>query len=1197
MTFWNKFPKKTFVFILILIGVYGAGGYYGLPILARDHLPGLTSKWLGASVTIKDAAFNPLLISFQIMGLEVKENGNDQCLLAAEKVEAQVSLESIVQFAPVISKIHLERPEIDVKRLNDGSYSCFLGMKTSAKASKTTASESLNPTQVGLPEFILKNVTITNGSIDFEDQFIGADHQIENLTFTLPYLSTKVRSKNDKTGFNLSFALNQSNVDINVQGTFLSREPSILAWIKTGDVNLMDYSSYFPNLETITINQLKADTDVELLFIQKDEKPSLSLQGKINIKNLDLASPGQDTMFRFPELGIDISPSDILQPRINIAKAVISYPEFRLIKNPDGRLNLLSLFTQTEPEPSGAEVDPEDKEIVTPGFTFMMDQFEIKEGKLDFKDLTREKPFNKEVSSISVKLENLAWGQPGETSFTAKMNTDAQEQLETSGRFNIDAGSVTGLLNISGLNIQDYLVLFENTAYLDNIQGMLNLEAGISLEKLNEQPTGQIKLVSLSMEPLDIKDKKTNQSIIRLPKIVTTEGNIDLSNKMINTGKVSVSGGDLQIIREKTGTLNLTAAVLPQGNGADLQETRSEAGSEKQAWQWIVPEFSFGKTNVTFKDQTPSEPVDINIRNLEVMAENLIGNSDEKGTLSILADWNENGKINIQGPVSAGVKEAQLNVNLTKIDIPSVQPYFTDQVKVDVTNGDFQSQGTLNLGFQKTNQITAQFTGETSVTDFICLDKASSNEFLTAKSFFIAGLDVSALPLKVSAKNISLTDFYSRVLVDEKGRVNLNAIFSQEKEPKAGKKSMSAINGDESDQKTILPEIQIDSVTLQGGRIRFSDYLTQPNFNAEMKAVAGSVTGLSSEDKSRAKLHLKGVHGQSAPLEITGTINPFIEKKFADIGVSFKDIELTRFNPYAAKYLGYKIEKGKLILDLEYKINGNRLTSENRVRFDNFALGTKVESKDATSLPVSLAISLLKNKKGQINLDLPVTGELDDPDFSFAKVIFKMVGNLIVKVATSPFSILGSMFGGGEELEYLVYMPGEIELSVKSREKLDKLIKILKEKPSVKLEIQGIADADAEMGVLRQKGFDELIKAEKIKQMLASGTAPVKLNDVSISPEEMPVYVYLAYTKADFPKPRNKDGTEKQISAEEKKKLLMTHIPVDKETIRALSIQRAEKIKTSIMNDPKIHKERLYMLEPIEGQKNKTGSRVKFSLR
>ena len=365
-----------------------------------------------------------------------------------------------------------------------------------------------------------------------------------------------------------------------------------------------------------------------------------------------------------------------------------------------------------------------------------------------------------------------------------------------------------------------------------------------------------------------------------------------------------------------------------------------------------------------------------------------------------------------------------------------------------------------------------------------------------------------------------------------------------------------------------------------------------------MKEIAGSLTGLSSKDQSRAKLHLQGVHGASSPLEILGTVNLLAEKKFAEINVSFKDIELSNFTPYASKYLGYKIEKGKLILDLKYLIDGNVLKSENRARFDNFELGEKVDSEHATSLPVALAISLLKNRAGQIDLDIPVEGRLDDPEFKLGPIILKMIGNMILKVITSPFSIIGSLFGGGEELSFAEFEFGEGRIKESDHGKMDKLAEVLKEKSSVKLEIQGVYNSIRDAEGIREKRFETLLKEERSKKAWYSLSSPKTVAE-PLTPEEKEKYIEKVYDKAEFPKPRDEKGGKKKLDLEEKKKLLITHITVDENDLRSLALTRAENAKTYILSTGKVEKERIFLLEPMAVEKEKTDQtgRVNFILK
>jgi len=165
------------------------------------------------------------------------------------------------------------------------------------------------------------------------------------------------------------------------------------------------------------------------------------------------------------------------------------------------------------------------------------------------------------------------------------------------------------------------------------------------------------------------------------------------------------------------------------------------------------------------------------------------------------------------------------------------------------------------------------------------------------------------------------------------------------------------------------------------------------------------------EEISRAKVDLKGNLGRGSPIDIKGTINPLAKDRYVDMNVSFKDIELSPATPYAIRYLGYTIEKGKLTFDVKYLIEGNKLTAQNKFFFDQLTFGEKVESPDAIKLPVTTAVSLLKDRNGQINLDVPLSGSLDDPKFSVWPIIWQVIVNLITKAVTAPFALLGSLFG------------------------------------------------------------------------------------------------------------------------------------------------------------------------------------------
>jgi len=213
------------------------------------------------------------------------------------------------------------------------------------------------------------------------------------------------------------------------------------------------------------------------------------------------------------------------------------------------------------------------------------------------------------------------------------------------------------------------------------------------------------------------------------------------------------------------------------------------------------------------------------------------------------------------------------------------------------------------------------------------------------------------------------------------------------------------------------------------------------------------VSGLSSNPASRAKVKLDGKVDKYAPVDINGEVNLLAAAKYTDIAMSFRNIELTSFNPYSGKFAGYNISKGKLSTELKYKVADRKLDAAHHIVLDNLEFGAKTDSKDAAPIPLKLAVALLKDRNGVIDVNLPVSGTLDDPKFRLGPIIWKAILGLLTKIVTAPFAALGALFGGGEELAFVDFPAGSAVLPPEQVEKLNKLAKALIERPQLKLSV------------------------------------------------------------------------------------------------------------------------------------------------
>jgi len=627
-----------------------------------------------------------------------------------------------------------------------------------------------------------------------------------------------------------------------------------------------------------------------------------------------------------------------------------------------------------------------------------------------------------------------------------------------------------------------------------------------------------------------------------------------------------------------------------------------------------VNRFLLDRYTITYDDEMPADPVVITLEKVTVKGENLSNIKKTKGKLAVSLHTGEKGFASANGVITIEPPSANLKLTLRDIPVLSLQSYYADRLRIIVTDGGISSKGTVSFTYAKDTGPSVKYKGEVSLNHFASVDKDEAEDFLKWESLHVDTMDISSAPFMATMGEVALSDFYARVIINADGSINLQDIV-EKTEPKVDeqaktetKNEPAAAHTEGKDVRTAvaLPgagqkKVRIEKVTLQGGTVNFSDHYIKPNFTANMLEIGGRVTGLSSEENKMADVEMRGKLDNYAPLEITGRINPLRDDLFIDLKISFKDMDLSPLTPYSGRYLGYTIEKGKLALNLQYLIEKKKLDAQNKILLDQFTLGSQVDSPDATKLPVRLAIALLKNRRGEINLDVPVRGQIDDPKFSIGRIVLKILLNLLVKAATSPFALLGALFGGGEELSYVEFEPGVHDLNEQDIKKLDTLVKALNDRPTLKIDIEGHADPELDREGLKQYLFNRKVKAQKLKDLAKKGGETVSVDEIRIESAEYPKYLKAAYKEEKFPKPRNIIGMAKDLPVPEMEKLMLTHIEIKEDDLRQLAAQRALEVKNHILKSKQVEPERIFLIEPKSIQPEKKekvkDSRVDFRLK
>jgi hypothetical protein len=722
---------------------------------------------------------------------------------------------------------------------------------------------------------------------------------------------------------------------------------------------------------------------------------------------------------------------------------------------------------------------------------------------------------------------------------------------------------------------------------------------------------GEIAVTNAAVHFADEAAARPMQADVEKFNLTLKKVDLDLRRNAIQVAEAR-SDSAVFALRQEKPQVSATTAVLQTAKSAPV-EPKEKAGSGPQV---SIGAVDIANWSARVEDRNHAEPAVTTISPLSASLKSLSNTPGaEPGSVSLKANINQSGLLALQGSLGIAPMQTDLTVDIKGVDLLPVQPYITDHVNLKITRANLTASGRLQVASTKDNALQGGFKGDLTLGNLATVDKQSGNDFLRWKSLFVGGMDVRLSPFAFTADQVALSDFFARVIIDPNGRINLQDIARGDREAgrslterdssKSGKVLAKATADPAADsgskassgKSAGLPPVTIRKLTLQGGRVRFTDNFIRPNYSATLANFGGGVTGLSSTTGANAEVDMRGeVNG--APLGITGSINPLRGDLFLDLKANVRGMELAPLSAYSGRYVGYGIEKGKLSFEVAYHVDQRKLTAENRLILEQLTFGKKVDSPNATNLPVQFAVALLRDRNGVIDLNLPIGGSLDDPQFSIGGILFKVIGNVILKAVTQPFAVLGSLFGGGAELSSIDYEPGRATIPSAGEAKLQSLAKALSERPNLKLDIGGQVDPEADREGLKRTYLERRVRSLKLRDAgVRAGSAEAA--GITVRPEEYADLVTRVYRDEKFPKPRNVLGLSKSIPVGEMEKLIIANAEVDEDDLISLGNQRAQNTKAWLQDKGHVSPERLFIVAPRIGKSdnNPSGSRVEFALR
>jgi len=681
----NKFSKKTVLILAAIILLYTLVGFFLLPILAKNIVTDRLSKALNREVTIEKIAINPYALTATIDVLIVKGKDKD-IFFSVQKLFANLTLSSLFTFTFIASDLALENPHLNIIKNEDGTFnfSDFLNFdKKEKKISKNT--DKSDNEILGI---ILKVFHITQGKIAFTDNATKVSHLLKDLSLSLPYISTKRKNRYDKAKMDIDFVLNGARVDIHVEATPFAEDLAMQADIKTSEIDIIHYLSYLPVPENILLKSLDLKINLHADYRKTNSNNSLVLQGKLTALNADVMGLLKEEIIKFPALSIDILKSDILANQLNISKILIKNPELNLNRDENGKLNLLKYIPQNKEniEEVKKEADSNQKK-----FIFNLNDLEIKDAAISFQDISNEKLFKSRLFPLNIRIENLKAGEMVSGKYSLEFESETKEGFTSKGRFATQPVQADGSLHLSNIVFNKYVPYYESLVGFDVKGGSLNFSTDFEISQKQDKLDVKIKSKELLIQTLSIFNQHSKEEMINIPEFKIKGSFIDVGNKKIDAGSIFVNNGKIILKKYNDGQINLVKSILP------AKESLSTQSSETQASPWAVTMESFNATgfNLRFDDLSNKEAARIKLSDISIKANDFKNFGKEKASVEAQMNWNEDGQISIKGSVIPSTLNAGLDIDLKKIDIKSLQPYFSDFIRILVTDGSINTKGML----------------------------------------------------------------------------------------------------------------------------------------------------------------------------------------------------------------------------------------------------------------------------------------------------------------------------------------------------------------------------------------------------------------------------------------------------------------------------------------------------------------------
>ena len=1203
--------RKWAVGIVIFIVLFGLFGFFAVPPLVHHKAEQQLSQLLARPVTIGKISLNPYTLTVEADQIHIGERDGKGSFVDVGEFLVRASWTSLFRLKPVIREVFLAKPQVHIVRTDAQTFNFTDLVEQFSKPSSTPKKDS-KPTL-----FSVTNIHLDDGLVDFDDRLLGQHHTVDKIELSIPFIAN-LPSKVDV----FAQPMLQARIDgspLLIEGKTKPFNGSFNSevMVKLDQLDLPQLMSYAPTRLPVQLPKGKLSTDLNIQFAMSGEHASMQLSGTADLKDLALTDAAAQPLFSVDALHVAAASVEPLLGVVHLADVRIDHPQLSLSRDKQGTLNLARLAS---PPAAPKPAEPAPEKTAAPAkaapFDFGLQHLALNDGAIHVQD--QQAGANLGLSKLALTLADISTVAHKPGRYTVQTNLDQGGTISSSGTLALADGKLEAAATIEQLALAAFQPYLASALTARLSQGTAGAKLAAKADWSGpvfglQLGDSELRLDGLRLDAAAAGTAK-GSSVIALDHLTAGIRLIDLAQRNAELSSIAIEGLTVNGERGADGSINLLK-LAKSGNSAATPATarRKKSAPPEQAWKYSIDSIDLGKSGVAFVDRSQKQPISLGLAPLQLKVQHFSSDFAKPFQLDASTALKHKGTLKFGGTVTLQPLKVVLQLDGQQMDVAALEPYFTAKLNAYIASALVNVKGNLTLASNK-DQLKVYYKGDAGVTNVRMLDKATSDLFAGWRNLSVTQIRAAydERGTDVQLGKITLEQFYSRVLLNSNGQLNLSDFVVKENAPTTSlTRSNQATPGTPAPAPAAQPaapaeaaaaapplKLGFGQILLHQGKIDYSDNFIKPNFSAHLVNIEGDIGAFGTASTQPARVAVQATLNENGPVSINGTINPLVKPPFLDMTATTRDVDLTNFTSYSLKYAGYPIVKGKLNVDLHYLLDQNKLNANNHIFIDQFTFGDHVDSPTATGLPVRLAISLLKNSRGEIDVDVPVSGSLDDPQFSVGSLIWHAFVNLIEKAVTSPFSLLAGAFGGSEELGYVAFDPGLATLSEAETKKLDTLSKALSDKPGVELDLTGRVDPALDTPGLKQAAVDRQVKRQKIKDLVGKGES-VDIDSITLAPGEYDKYLAKAYSAADIKKPRNFVGIAKTIPADEMKKLLLDSTAVSDADLTALAQHRAAVVQQWFAG--KIDAGRIYTVAPkmdASGIQDKGPStRVEFTLK